>query len=145
MKYKGFIFMELCKHCGSSDATKSGILKGKQRYKCRECGKTFREGDNREKYSIEQKIRAIKLYTEGMGLRSIERVEEVPSSLLVHWIRKFSKMIREKLCVTKIPEEAKEIEILEMDELFTYYQKKAKGPMCGLLWTETGIKLLISQ
>jgi hypothetical protein len=32
-------------------------------------------GDDREKYSLEQNIRVIKLYKEGMGLKSIERVE----------------------------------------------------------------------
>jgi hypothetical protein len=38
-------------------------------------------------------------------------------------------MIREKLCTTVVPDDAKEIEILEVDELFTYYQKKAKKPI----------------
>jgi hypothetical protein len=85
------------------------------------------------------------MYTEGIGLRSIERLEGVAASLLVHWIKNFSKLIREKLSVTKIPDDVKQVEILEMDELFTYYQKKAKEPMYGLLWTETGIKLLISR
>jgi len=50
-----------------------------------------------------------------------------------------------KLCTTNIPSELKEIEILKIDELFTYYQKKPKRPMSGLLWTENGIKLLISR
>ncbi len=85
----------------------------------------------------------MKLYTEGMGLRSIERLENISTPLLIHWIRNFGKMIREKLCTTIVPDYAKEIEILEVDELFTYYQKKVKKPIYGLLWTEQGIKLLI--
>lgn len=137
--------MILCKHCGSEEIVKYGFIKNKQRYLCKGCFKTFRIGDDREKYSIESRIRVVKLYTEGLGLRSIERLENIPSSLLVHWIRGFARMIREKLCTTKIPDDAKEVEILEIDELFTYYQKKQKEPMCGLLWTETGIKLLISR
>ena len=137
--------MILCKHCGGDKIVKDGVLKKKQRYLCKECNKTFRIGDDREKYQLEKRIRVIKLYTEGMGLRSIERVENIPASLLVHWIRGFAKVIREKLYTTKVPEDVKNIEILEMDELFTYYQKKASEPMCGLLWTETGIKLLISR
>lgn len=137
--------MSLCKNCGSGNLVKNGIVKEKQRYLCKACGCTFRVGDDREKYSLSQKIKVVKLYTEGMGLRSIERIENISASLLIHWIRGFSKLIREKLCTTPIPEESKDIEILEIDELFTYYQKKAKEPMCGLLWTETGIKLLISR
>lgn len=137
--------MIYCKHCGSEEFVKDGTIKSKQRYLCRACNKTFRIGDEREKYSLDRRIKVIKLYSEGVGLRSIERIENIPSSLLVHWIRNFSKMIREKLCTTYIPSEPKEIEVLEIDELFTYYQKKHKEPMYGLLWTETETKLLISR
>jgi insertion element IS1 protein InsB len=118
--------MTLCKHCGSDTLVKDGLVKGKQRYLCKSCHKTFRVGDDRERYSIESRIKVVKLYTEGLGLRAIERLENIPSSLLVHWIRGFSRMIREKLCTTAIPEDAKEVEILEVGELFTYYQKKTK-------------------
>lgn len=135
--------MVICKHCGEGKLVKDGIVKGKQRYLCKDCAKTFREGDEREKYTIEQKIRVIKLYTDGVGMRSIERAEGVSTPLLIHWIRNFGKMLREKISTTPIPNDAKDIEILEMDELFTYYQKKHKKPMFGLLWTETEIKLLI--
>lgn len=137
--------MVLCKNCGSAKLVKDGLVKNKQRYLCKECGKTLRIGDDREKYSLEQRIRFIKLYTEGMGLRAISRTEKISAPLLVHWVRTFTKMIREKLRTTEIPDNLKEIEILEVDELFTYYQKKHKEPMYGLLWTATGIKLLISS
>lgn len=92
---------------------------------------------------IEQHIRVIKLYTENVGLRSIERLEGIPAPLLVRWIRSFGKVLREKLCTTEVPQDAKDIVILELDELYTYYQKKVKEPTYGLLWTATGIKLLI--
>lgn len=137
--------MTCCKHCGKEKVVKNGIVKGKQRYLCRECGKTSRAGDDREKYGVEDKIKVIKLYTEGVGIRSIERLEGIPSSLIVQWIRGFARMLKAKLCATEVPTELKEIQILEVDELFTYYQKKAKKPTSGLLWTESGIKLLILQ
>ena len=135
--------MLICKHCGESKLVKNGIVKSKQRYFCKSCGRTCRDGDEREKYTIEQKIRVIKLYTDGVSMRSIERAEGVSTPLLIHWIRNFGKMLREKISTTPIPNHAKDIEILEMDELFTYYQKKHRKPMFGLLWTETEIKLLI--
>ena len=135
--------MVLCKHCGSERSVRNGQVKDKQRYLCKSCGQTFREGDNRVRYSIEQHIRVIKLYTENVGLRSIERLEGIPAPLLVRWIRSFGKVLREKLCTTEVPQDAKDIVILELDELYTYYQKKVKEPTYGLLWTATGIKLLI--
>ena len=135
--------MVICKHCGSERVVKDGNVGGKQRYVCRSCDRTTRVGDKREKYGIEKKLRVIKLYVEGMGIRAIGRLEGVSAPLIVQWIRGFGKLINEKLAATKIPEDAKKIEILEIDELFTYYQKKVKEPMYGLLWTGTGIKLLI--
>jgi transposase-like protein len=69
--------MILCKYCGSAECVKNGLIKEKQRYLCKACFKTFRVGDDREKYSLERRIKAVKLYTEGMGLRSIERLENI--------------------------------------------------------------------
>jgi len=137
--------MVICKYCAAEDVVKDGLVKGKQRYFCKNCTRTFRYGDDREKYSIEQKVRIVKLYTDGVGMRTIERSEGISVPLLIYWVRNFSKMIREKISTASIPDDAKEIEILEMDELFTFYQKKHKEPMFGLLWTGTGIKLLISR
>jgi transposase-like protein len=133
----------LCKYCGSEGVVKDGVVKGKQRYLCRKCNRTSRCGDNRERYSMEERLQVMKLYTEGVGIRAIERITGVPAPLLVHWVRNFGKMIKEKLLNTGVPDDVKEIEILEVDELFTYYKKKHKKHMFGLLWTETGIKLLI--
>lgn len=137
--------MEQCKYCGSNNLVKDGYVHGKQRFLCKECAKTSRYGDQRCRYSLEKKVKVIKLYTEGMGLRAIERLEGISVSLLVYWIRNFSKIIRDKLNNTELPQDTKEVSILEVDELFTYFQKKPKKPMFGLLWTETGTKLLISE
>ena len=66
-----------CKHCGSDDVVKNGFVKNKQRYLCRECCRTSRLGDRREQCDLGQKIKVVKLYTEGMGLRAIERIEGI--------------------------------------------------------------------
>lgn len=123
--------------------SQSWTFQGKQRYKCTSCDKVFSEGDKRERYSIEQRLRAIKLYTEGVELRTIELSEVISTPLLIHWIKKLGKMLKAHLVSSEIPEHAKDIAILEVDELFTFYKKKNKKLMYGLLWTETGIKLLI--
>ena len=41
-----------CKQCGSSSYVKNGFIKSSQRYKCKECGINFIEGDKRVKYGI---------------------------------------------------------------------------------------------
>ncbi len=124
-----------CKHCGIDDHVKNGYVNGKQRYKCKGCGKTFREGDKRVKYSHETKMRVLKWYLEGAGIMSIERQENVPNPLIIYWIRQFANILREKLSQAELPEDIRDIQILELDELYSFCQKKSEKSMYGLLWT----------
>ena len=43
--------MPECKRCGATQIVKSGTVRGKQRYLCKQCGYHFVEGDQREKNS----------------------------------------------------------------------------------------------
>lgn len=131
-----------CKHCGGLSGVRNGIVGGKQRYKCKLCHKTFREGDERVKHSIDKKIKVIKCYLEGVGIRSIERLEGVSSPLIIYWIRQTSRIVREKLRSATIDENAKNISILEVDELFSYCKKNSAKSTFGLLLIGTEIKLL---
>lgn len=131
-----------CKHCGSSHKVKDGVVQGKQRYRCKDCGKTYREGDKRERYTNEQRLRVIKWYLEGAGIMSIERMEGVPNPLIIKWIRKFSSIIRKQLNEAVVPDDARSIQILEMDELFTYVKKKKTESTYGLLLIGSEIALL---
>jgi transposase len=112
-----------CKHCAKDRLVKNGYVQGKQRYKCKSCDRSFRVGDLREKYSNEQRFRVIKWYLEGAGIMSIERMENVPNPLIIKWIRRFSKILRQRLNEVEIPEDAKKIQIIELDELFSYCKK----------------------
>ncbi len=82
------------------------------------------------------------MYLEGVGVRSIERLEKIPNPLIIEWIRRFSYILRQKLNQTKIPDGAKDIQIVELDELFSYCQKKLTKSTYGLLLIESEIKLL---
>lgn len=74
--------MEYCKGCGSKEVVKNGKgLDGSQRYKCKSCCCTYREGDKRIKHSLEKRIKVMKMYLEGVGIRSIERLENVSNVL----------------------------------------------------------------
>ena len=121
---KGSKMTNTCKHCGSDKRVKNGYIQDKQRWKCKTCGKTYREGDLREKYTNEQRLRVIKWYLEGVGIMSIERMEGVPNPLIIKWIRKFSQILRTRLNEVEIPEDAKKIQIIELDELFSFCKKK---------------------
>ena len=137
--------MKNCKHCNSSRLTLSGIVKNKQRYLCKGCGKTSRDGDKRVVHSLEKKIKVIRSYLEGVGIRSIERLENISAPMIINLVRTFSKKLQEKLQNQRISEDIRNIDILEIDELFTYVQKKLPKSTYGLLLIGTEMKLLISK
>ena len=39
--------METCKNCGNKNIVKNGVVREKQRYKCKECSYNFVAGDGR--------------------------------------------------------------------------------------------------
>jgi len=87
-------------------------------------------------------MKVLKCYFEGVGIRSIERLEGVSSPLIIHWIRKAAKSVKEKLQSMRIEDDAKNISILELDEIFTYCKKDAARYTYGLLLIGTEIRLL---
>ena len=136
--------MVICKLCGDNNVVKNGKnSSGKQKYKCKSCLKTFSCGDDRLKHSADKRLKVISMYLEGVGIRSIERLEKVSNPLIIYWIRHFSDIIRKEIRQSKIPDDVKNIEILELDELFTYVKKNSTKSMYGLLLTETETKLLM--
>ncbi len=135
--------MKNCKHCNGIKLTLSGIVNGKQRYKCGDCKRTCRNGDAIVIHSHEKRIKVIRSYLEGVGIRSIERLENISAPMVINLIRSFSKKLSEKLKNQNIPNEIRNIEILEIDELFTYCQKKLPKSMFDLLFIGCKMKLLI--
>ena len=131
-----------CKKCGGLKAVKNGIVGGKQRYKCQECGRTYREGDARVAHDFDKRLKVIKWYLEGAGIRSISRMEGVSAPMIIDWIRDYANIVREKINEINFSGDVKEIQILELDELFTYCQKKLTKSTFGLLLIGSEMKLL---
>lgn len=137
-----------CKVCASESYVKNGFAHGVQRYKCKECGVNFVEGDKRQKYTLHDRLKVLKLYLENCGIRSIERITGIRNSQISIWIEEAAESIKLELAkgqrgVSSI----RDIEILEIDELCTYIKKdqrmEASIPLYGLLLIENRIKLLI--
>jgi transposase-like protein len=90
---------------------------GSQKYRCYECGKNYTPEPNRNGYSSEKRLKAIKLYLEGNSFRSIERLLKVNHQSVANWVKAYS----EKLPKAQVPEKSK---VAELDELFTFVGKK---------------------
>ncbi len=75
-----------CPRCDSSKIRKKGHLDGKQRFKCNECGRIWRESSTQRGYPPEVKQLCIKMYLNGMGFRGIERVTEIHHTTIIDWV-----------------------------------------------------------
>jgi DNA-directed RNA polymerase subunit RPC12/RpoP len=69
--------MMQCPRCSSTHIRKNGTQRGKQNYICVDCQRQFIDKYEPKGYSDEVKQECLKMYTNGMGFRAIERVKGV--------------------------------------------------------------------
>ena len=116
-----------CKKCGSSEYVKNGYVLGVQRYKCKSCGYNYIEGDKRQKYTSQDRLKVLKLYLENCGIRTIERLTGVRNSQISKWILEAADSIKQELRQHQNSiSSVEDISILEIDELCTYIKKDQK-------------------
>jgi transposase len=122
--------MEQCPKCKSKKFCKDGIVKQKQRYKCKDCNFRFTVEVIGKPSKLKRE--ALILYLEGLGFRSIGRVLDVSNVTVLNWIRSFGEKIDEI-------RNAQDIEVVEIDEMHTYVGSKKTIVGSGLLLIEMGI------
>ncbi len=121
--------MEQCPKCKSKNFCKDGIVKQKQRYKCKDCNFRFTV----EQVGKPNKLKrdALVLYLEGLGFRSIGRILKVSNVTVLNWIKSFGEKIDEI-------RNTEDIEVVEIDEMHTYVGSKKTIAGYGLLLIEMG-------
>ena len=119
-----------CPKCSSEKRIKSGIVKERQRYKCKECGCNYTVELKSTAKPLSLKKQALHLYLEGLGFRSIGRILGVSNVSVLKWIRSFGKQIEQLASESK---ENKEIEVVEVDEIHSYIGSKKTIVGYGLL------------
>lgn len=108
-----------CKRCHSIAVVKNGLVRGKPRFKCKECAYNFIDGDKRLKDSVAvKKALAVILYSLGKAsFGMLGRLFGHSRSLIYRWIVQESA----KLPHPVIDSEVKEI---EFDEMWHFLQSK---------------------
>ncbi len=126
-----------CPRCKSSKIVKAGFQSGKQRRKCKECGRLFVKLSPRG-FAPEVKAQAVAIYLEGLGFRAIGRLLGVSNVSVLKWIRS---------AANALPEPAKPavVDVLELDELWHFVKKRLKHSGCGLRLTVNETSLLTSK
>lgn len=145
----------ICTHDNSAKHGKD--RKGNQRFKCKDCGKTYLEERNKPlgsmQIDIEQAIMALKMLLEGMSIRAVARITDIHQDTI-------SKLILTvgSNCESFLKRAVRDVacERIEMDEIWSFVGMKqkrasamAKGPDFGDSWTfiavDADTKLVVSH
>ena len=126
-----------CPKCKSHDIVKSGMAKGKQRYKCHGCNYNFtvmKQGKSIDPYYV---IKALQLYIEGVTLREIERILGVSHVSVMNWVKRYNIKAPENLDYHQT------YKVLTHEELLEFFAQKSDLKQSGVLVTELGDKFMV--
>jgi len=117
--------MITCKNCKSEHKTKSGTVNNKQRYKCKDCGYHYVEGDGRTNDKVAaKKALCVLLYSLGKAsFRMLAKIFDTNQSLVYRWIVEAGAKLPEPRIDNDITE-------IEFDEMWHFV--KAKKTSYGL-------------
>ena len=125
-----------CPHCRSAERVKNGFVRGKQRYKCKDCGCNYTVS-SLSRTPVEVRRYCLTLYLEGMGFRGIERVTGVCHTTVMRWVRKLGADIER---LRPKSGEVEDVSIMELDELWHFVGKKRINAGSGSPMTEISSK-----
>ena len=106
-----------CPRCQLEDKVKNGIVKGRQRHKCENCGNNytfdysyFAEKEKKRRFGLA-------MYLEGLGFHSIAKLLNVSHVTVMNWVKKYGSEL------SKI-RNSKPVKIIELDAIHTYLGSK---------------------
>ena len=78
-----------CPKCSSASYVKSGIIKDRQRYRCKECNYYFTVQKLGKRISDYYVVKALQLYIEGVSYREIERILGISHVSVMNWVKSY--------------------------------------------------------
>jgi hypothetical protein len=129
--------IDSCPNCGSDHYIKSGVIKDRQRYKCKQCNYFFTVNKIGKKIDYYYVNKALQLYLEGLTYREIERILGVSHVSIMNWVRKYN---------IKRPYNSKyhpTYKILSSEELTKFFSQTNNLSGAGVVVTELGDKFML--
>ena len=105
-----------CKRCGSERQVKNGLMRGQQRYLCKECGLTFTDTPVRGK-PLALKAAAVLLYVSGLSMNRTAKLLGVSTPTIQAWLEQFAAAYAQK------PEPEGRAVVIELDEMWHYLKE----------------------
>ncbi len=114
------------KRCGSEEWVKNGLMRGKQRYRCKGCGLNFTDAPPRG-MPLAMKVTAVLLYLSGLSMNRTAKLLGVSTPSVMTWIEQFAKTYAQK------PEPEGRAVVVELDEVWHYLKTSGTSSGCGRL------------
>jgi transposase len=115
-----------CKGCGSEEHIKNGLMRGKQRYRCKACGLNFTDTPPPGK-PLAMKVTAVLLYVSGLSMNRTAKLLGVSTPTIQAWIEPFAQADGQK------PEPEGRALVIERDEMGHYVKKSRTSSGSGRL------------
>lgn len=111
-----------CKKCGGKEIIKNGMVRNKQRYRCKECGYNFVSGDARTNDMIRAKKALIfLLYSLAKASYTmLGKLFNICPSQIYRWIAKEGESLPE-------PSVSGDIQEIEFDEMWHFIAQKKQN------------------
>jgi transposase-like protein len=129
--------MKVCPNCNSERYIKSGIVAGRQRFKCKDCSYYFTVDKIGKKIDDYYVNKALQLYLEGLTYREIERILGISHVSVMNWVKKFN--VKRPYRTNYHPS----YKILNATELAAYFANPANIKGAGAIVTELGDKFML--
>ncbi len=127
----------ICPKCHNNNVVKSGIIKDRQRFLCKDCNYYFtvkKIGKQIDDYFV---TKALQLYLEGLSYREIERIIGVSNVTISSWIKKNN--------IKRPPHSDFHpvYRVFKQNELIEFMQSEQNIKGSGLIITEFGDKYMM--
>lgn len=126
-----------CPNCKSKRYVKSGFVKGKQRFKCKECNYHFTVSKTGKQIDAYYVSKALQLYLEGLTYREIERILGVSHVSVINWVKKYNIKRPEGF------EYRSSHKMVNKKELIAYFSEENTIKNASVFITELGDRYMI--
>ena len=112
-----------CKRCGGEENVRNGLMRGKQRYRCKACGLNLTDTPPRGMPPA-MKVTAVLLYVSGLSMNRTAKLLGVSTPTVMVWIERSAEVYAQK------PEPEGRAVVVELDEMWHFLKKRptSSGP-----------------
>ncbi len=115
-----------CKRCGAEEHVRNGLMRGKQRYRCKACGLNFTDTPPRG-MPLRVKATAVLLYLSGLSMNRTAKLLGVSTPSVMTWIEQFAEVFARR------PEPEGRAVVVELDEMWHFLKKSGTNSGYGRL------------